>query len=249
MGIKALFKGAVAATAFVAFSAGVASAQGSACTETQFSSKAGQIYLAAENKLIAEKNPQGALTEINKLRGVDLNCYEQGAVLRLGAAIKIEAGDYAGAVRDLETALNQGYITGKDAPQTYYNIGQIYLSQENLPKAREYMTKWIDAGGQPTRDQKWQLAVISHKMDDNQGAIRWAEEVFETDGPNAKREVYDFLIFLYDSTGQLAKKANLLEQLLAKNPTERKLWDAIAGDYFQANEERKAFEVQKAMYL
>ena len=27
------------------------------------------------------------------------------------------------------------------------------------------------------------------------------------------------------------------------------LWDAISGDYFRANEERKAFEVQKAMYL
>ena len=73
--------------------------------------------------------------------------------------------------------------------------------------------------------------------------------IFEIDGSNAEREVYDFLIYLYDATGQRAKKAALLEQLLAKNPNERRLWDAIAGDYFQANEERKAFEVQKAMYL
>ncbi|MEO1101216.1 MAG: hypothetical protein AAFW65_05165, partial [Pseudomonadota bacterium] len=61
--------------------------------------------------------------------------------------------------------------------------------------------------------------------------------------------VYDFLIFLYDRTGNLSKKAELLEVLLARDPTDRQLWDAISGDYFKAEDERKAFEVQKAMYL
>jgi tetratricopeptide (TPR) repeat protein len=37
--------------------------------------------------------------------------------------------------------------------------------------------------------------------------------------------------------------------VVAHNPTERKYWDAIAGNYFASNEERRAFEVQKAMYL
>lgn len=249
MGIKAILRGAIIAGAMAGFGAGAALAQGASCTETQFGSKTGEAYLKAETELVVNKNAQAALVELNKLKSMTLNCYEQGAVLRLGAGIKIEAGDYAGAVADLEAALNQGYIPASESANTYYNIAQIYLTQENLPKSREYMNKWISAGGKPDRDQKWQLAVISHKMDDNQGAVKWAEEVFREDGPNAKRDVYDFLIFLYDRTGNLSKKAELLEQLLVKNPTERRLWDAISGDYFKANDERKAFEVQKAMYL
>lgn len=249
MGIKAILKGAIVCGALTAFGAGAAMAQAAGCTETQFGAKTGETYLKAETELIANDNPQAALSELNKLRSMELNCYEQGAILRLGAAIKIQVGDYDGAVRDLETALNQGYIPASESATTYYNIAQIYLTQENLEKSFEYMTRWIDAGGQPDRDQKWQLAVISHRMDDNAEALRWAEDVFAQDGPGATREVYDFLIFLYDRTNNLSKKAELLEVLLARDPTDRQLWDAISGDYFKAEDERKAFEVQKAMYL
>jgi len=244
-----MFKWTVAATAMMAVSAGSAFAQGGACIETQFSSKNAEFYLKAETELLANKNAPAALAALNQLRSKELNCYEQGAALRLGAAIKIEAGDYAGAVRDLEAALNGGFIPESDRKNTYYNISQIYLNEENLPKSLEYFQKWIAAGGSPDRDQMWQLAVINQKMDRNTESLKWAEKVFQIDGPNAKRDVFDFLIYLYDDTGQLAKKAQLLEQLLTRNPSERKLWDAISGDYFRGNEERKAFEVQKAMYL
>lgn len=249
MTLKRLFKFTAASAAVMALGAGSAFAQGGACAETQFSSKNAEFYLKAETELLANKNAPAALAALNQLRSQELNCYEQGAALRLGAAIKIEAGDYAGAVRDLEAALNQGFIAESERKNTYYNISQIYLNQENLPKALEYSERWIAAGGKPDRTQMWQLAVIYQKTDNNTKALNYAEQVFAIDGPNADRTVYDFLIYLYDATGQLAKKAQLLEQLLAKNPNERKLWDAISGDYFRANEEAKAFEVQKAMYL
>ncbi|MEM9939801.1 MAG: hypothetical protein AAF768_13220 [Pseudomonadota bacterium] len=247
MMINRMFRGIAASAAVLAISAGAA--VGQACTETQFTSKNAEFYLKAETELLANKNAQAALGFLNQLRNQEMNCYEEGAALRLGAAIKIEAKDYAGAVADLETALNRGFIPQTEHKTTYYNISQIYLNTENLPKALEYFDKWLAAGGSPDRDTKWQLAVINQKLERNTESLRWAEEVFAEDGPNADRQVYDFLIYLYDDTNQLAKKAQLLEQLLAKNPNERMLWDAISGDYFRANEDRKAFEVQKAMYL
>ncbi|WP_300376969.1 hypothetical protein [Henriciella sp.] len=249
MGLRPILKGAVIAGAMSFLGAGAAIAQAADCEETQFGSEAGEVYLKAETELLQNENPQAALQQINKLQNMELNCYEQGAVLKLGAAIKIKNGDYAGAANDLEAAIDQGYVSGDQRAKTYYQIFQIYLSQNDLNKALEYSQKWIDAGGDPDRDDMWRFAVIHQKLQNNQEALRWAERVFEIDGSDAEREVYDFLIYLYDETGQRAKKAQLLEQLLARNPNERKLWDAIAGDYFAANEERKAFEVQKAMYL
>ncbi|MDJ0920627.1 MAG: tetratricopeptide repeat protein [Henriciella sp.] len=247
MTINRILRGLAASGAMLALTAGASLAQ--ECTETQFSSKNAEFYLKAETELLTNKNAQAALGFLNQLRNQEMNCYEEGSALRLGAAIKIEAGDYAGAVRDLEAALNRGFIPQSEHKTTYYNISQIYLNTENLPKAMEYFDKWLAAGGAPNRDTKWQLAVINQKLERPRESLRWAEEVFAADGPNADRQVYDFLIYLYDETGQLAKKAQLLEQLLAKNPNERRLWDAISGDYFRANEDRKAFEVQKAMYL
>lgn len=247
--MKSILKGTAVAVSFMALSMGAANAQAGTCTTTEFSSKNAELYLKAETELLTNKNPQAALGFLNQLKAKELNCYEDGSVLRLSAAIKIESNDYAGAVRDLETALQKGYIPASEAKQTYYNISQIYLSTDNKPKALEYFGKWMQAGGSPNRSQKWTLAVLNQQMDRFAESLRWAEQVFAADGPNAKREVYDFLIFLYDKTGNKVKKAQLLEQLLIKNPTERRLWDAISGEYFQANDQAKAFEVQKAMYL
>tara|TARA_R110000787_G_scaffold150431_1_gene264313 strand:+ start:2388 stop:3788 length:1401 start_codon:yes stop_codon:yes gene_type:complete len=247
MGIRATLKGAVLVGFMATMGAGAAMAQ--ACTETEFSSKTGQTYLEAEQAAMVKKDFNTAIAKLNSLRSTELNCYEEGAVIKLSAYIKIENGDRAGAVQDLLTALNKGYIPAADAAQTYYNIAQIYLQEEDLGKALEYMTKWQQAGGKPDRTQKWQLAVLNQRADNYKEAVRWAEEVRADDGNNYKQEVYDLLLYLYNETGQKAKLAEVLEVLVERNPNERKYWDAIAGNYFADNEERKAFEVQKAMYL
>merc|ERR1711916_427874 len=101
------------------------------------------------------------------MKSMELNCYERGAVLRLSAAAKIQMDNPVGAVQDMEEALRIGAIAaGKDTLDTYYNIAQLYLSADQVGKAKEYMERWIRAGAKPTRDQNFQLAVIHQKLDD-----------------------------------------------------------------------------------
>ncbi|MEL7042120.1 MAG: hypothetical protein AAGL90_11390 [Pseudomonadota bacterium] len=238
----------VAAIAITA-SIGVSTAAAQGCEETQFSSTNAENYLKAETELMVNENPQGALAALNALKAKELNCYEEGAALQLGAAIKIQTEDYVGAIADLETAIARGFISGDNVKSTYYNIAQLYLTTDNKEKSLEYYDRWMSLGGVPDRGQKWTLAVLYQQLDRFPESLVWAEQVLEEDGPGAERQVYDFLIFLYDKTGNFAKKAELLELLLARDPTDRQLWDAIAGDYFRGGQERKAFEVQKAMYL
>ena len=245
--MKHIMKG-VASIAIMA-SIGVGSAAAQACEETQFSSTNAENYLKAETELIVNDNPQAALVALQALKSQVLNCYEEGAALRLGAAIKIQTDDLEGAVADLLTAIDRGYIPETELKTTYYNISQIYLSGDDKSKSLEYFNLWMEQGGVPDRNQSWTLAVLYQQMDRFPESLNWAEKVLEADGPGADRSVYDFLIFLYDKTGDFAKKAELLELLLARDPSDRRLWDAIAGDYFRGGQERKAFEVQKAMYL
>lgn len=245
--MKTIMKSAAAIAIAATF--GVSTATAQACTETQFTSTNAENYLKAETELMVNENPSGALVALNALRSQPLNCYEEGAALQLSAAIKIQTEDYIGAVRDLETLIARGFITGDSLKSTYYNIAQLYLTTDNKEKSLEYYDRWMKAGGQPDRSQKWTLAVLYQQMDRYAESLTWAERVLQEDGPNAERQVYDFLIFLYDKTGNFAKKAEILELLLARDPSDRQLWDAIAGDYFRGGQERKAFEVQKAMYL
>lgn len=247
MSFRTFLKGAGAAFAVVAMGMGTAAAQG--CEVEEFGSENGQLYLDAENELTVNDNPNAALAALNKLRAKDLNCYEEGAALGLSAQIKIANDDYLGAAQDLETSLSKGYIKGDSAKNTMLSLSQIYFAEQQLPRGLEWMNKWIAAGGTPNRDQKWTLAVVYHQLDRFQEALPWAEQVFAADGAGASESVYNFLILLYDKTGQLGKKAALLETLLERDPSNRQLWDAISGDYYRADNLRKAFEVQKAMYL
>ena len=248
MSIRSVLKGAVIAGFMASFGAGAALAQ-AACEETEFTSKTGQVYLEAEQAAMTNKDFATAGNKLNQLKSMPLNCYEEGAVLKLSAYINIERGDRKAAVNDLLAALNKGYIAKQDTAQTYYNIAQIYLQDEDINKSLEYMQKWQQAGGKPDRTQKWQLAVLYQRVDNFKEAIKWAELVKTEDGSKYDQQLYDLLIFLYNQADDKAKLASILEEVVAHNPTERKYWDAIAGNYYASNEERRAFEVQKAMYL
>ncbi|CAN0552771.1 unnamed protein product, partial [Laminaria digitata] len=92
MGFKATLKGAVLAGMMAAFGAGAAMAQ-AACEETQFSSKTGETYLKAEQAAMTNKDFNAAAQALGQLKAMELNCYEEGAVLKLSAYINIERGD------------------------------------------------------------------------------------------------------------------------------------------------------------
>ena len=245
MSMKLFIKGAATAGLLAVF--GAASAAAQACTITEFRSKPAEIYLKAETEHLQNKNNEEAARLLQQLRAIpDLNCYERNAATQLSAGINIALERYDAAVRDLESVAASA--PREQQLKIYYNIGMLYLQADNQTKALEAFRKWISQGGRPNRDDNWRMAYLTDKAGDARGAVGFAEKVLQADGPNAKRQVYDFLIYLYDKTGQLGKQAQLLETLLARDPTDRKLWDVIAGNYFKAKDERKAFEVYKAMY-
>ena len=247
MNFKTVLRHAGAAIAVLAIGAGGAVAQ--ACDITELSSAVGEDYLRAQNELVVNDNPAAAAAGLAALRSQTLNCYEEGAVLGLSAQIKLAQEDYLGAAVDLRTSLDKGYIPADQRGQTLKALSQIYFAENQYADGLRFMNEWIASGGVPSRDEKWTLASVYALQDQYREAVPWAEQVLAADGGNADRAVYDMLIFLYSKTGQLAKKAALLERLIERDPTDKQLWQAIAGDYFQADNQRRAFEVQKTMYL
>ena len=247
MRLSRILKSMTAAAALATAGAGYASAQ--VCEETTFRSEPGQLYLEAENKLIQNDDRAGALASLNQLRAMELNCYEEGAATLLSAQIKAQSDDYVGAAQDLQLALNRGFIPAESRLQTLKNIAQLYLQADQRTQSLQGFERWIQAGGKPTRDEMFLLGQLYYQAGNKQQSLSWMERVFQIDGPGADRVVYDFLILLYDETGQRAKRAQLLESLLQRDPSDKQLWQIITSDYYQGGDERKAFEMQKAMYF
>ena len=238
-----------AGVAIAALTMGTSGALAQTCEITELSSAVGEKYLLAQNELVVNDNPAAASAGLAALRSQPLNCYEEGAVLGLSAQIKLAQEDYLGAAVDLRTSLDKGYIPAAERGKTLKALSQIYFAENQYDDGLRFMNEWIAGGGQPSRDEKWTLASVYALQDKYREAVPWAEQVLAADGANADRSVYDMLIYLYSQTGQLGKKAALLERLIERDPSDKKLWQAIAGDYFQADDQRRAFEVQKTMYL
>jgi TonB family protein len=213
---KVFLKGAIAAGVLGLMGAGSAFAQAS-CTETTFNSKTGQLYLEVEQAAITNKDFDTALAKINQLRGMELNCYEESAIIRISAYIKIEKGDQRGAIKDLLDAVNKGFVPPSDVAQTYYNIAQLYLQLEDTKSALDYMQKWQSAGGKPDRAQNWQLAVLYSHVDNYKDALRHAEEARMADGSRFDQPLFDLLIALYNYSGNEAK----MEEVLDAWPSQR----------------------------
>lgn len=237
-----------ALAAFAVLSAPSAFAQQAACEETQFGAKNGQLYLDAENAYVAE-DFNGAKAKLQELRSREVNCYERAAMIKLSAAVNVQMGDYAGAARDLEEAINTGAITGKDATQTYYQIAQLFLQLDDKAKAASYLEKWLAQGGQPTAQQYMQLAVLYNQLGNNQKALGYLEQMLAKE-PNPDKQSIDFAVYLYNELGQKAKLADFLaNKVIPRFASEKRYWEVMAGLYYDSKEDRKAFEVTKAMYL
>ncbi len=239
---------AIAACAAAAFFATPSAMAQAVCEETQFSAKTGQAYLDAENAYVAE-DFASAKQKISQLRNSELNCYERAAMIRLSAAINVQAGDYAGAARDLEEAINTGGITGADAVKTYYDISQLYLQLDDKAKAAKYLETWLAKGGKPNNQQVMQLAVLYNQMGDNPKALSFLERMLNS-GAELDKQTIDFAVYLYNELGQKAKLASFLaDKVIPRFASEKRYWEVMAGLYYDGKEDRKAFEVTKAMYL
>lgn len=171
-------------------------------------------------------------------------------MLGLSAQVKLQTGDALGAIQDLRTQLDKGYVLPKDRLIVMKTIYQLYFQEDKFQEGIDFSKRWIAEGGQPTRDEMWTyVGVYSSRLENHAEALPWAEKVYAADGRNAPEAVTQSLIFFYDQTNQPAKKAALIESLLEQDPSKRIYWDAISSDYSKAGDDNKAFEVQKAMYL
>ncbi|MFC7290932.1 tetratricopeptide repeat protein [Hirschia litorea] len=246
MRLRNLTCGAAVAMA-MAVMAPIASAQTAGCEDTQFTAKAGGVYLDAENAYLTEGQLQTATQLVAKLKSMELNCYERSAVIRLSAGINVKAGNYPAAIRDLEEALPT--FTGENRIETLYNIAQLYLQTDDNKSAVAKLEEWIAAGAKPNKSQNMQLATLYQQLGNNTKAIYFLEAMLRQD-PNPNKQAIDFAVYLYNETGQKAKLADfLMNKVIPAFASDKKYYEVMSSLYYEEEKDHKAFEVVKAMYL
>lgn len=216
----------------------------------EFSTANGTIYSAALVAYTAN-NYQGALTELNKLTGKQLNPYEAGQVYKLRGICNFQLQQTQAAADDFQKALESGGLTAAENLELRNNIGRLYLAAGQFQKGIDSLEAWIRSGGQADDKVLYPLSIAYYRVGNIPKATENAEAVLRAQGAKPTRELLDFLNVLYVEGGpsKRRERAALLERMLDLFPNDKNLWDAVAALYFDANDERRAFEVVKLAYL
>ncbi|MGD2133977.1 MAG: tetratricopeptide repeat protein [Maricaulaceae bacterium] len=213
-----------------------------------FTPEVGEIVQAAQEKMTLEDYP-GALADFQRaLTQEEPSRYELGVILYMAGGARYQTDDVPGAMRDWERALREGDLRQAECLNVMYNMAQLHLQNENYRTAIDMMEEWIALGGDANDGVHLNLVVAYSEIGDLRSALRHGLLAYQKANPRLKRH-YDVLNYLYDELNMPAERAELLTEMVALFPQERSVWASIAALHAQAGRERKAFEINKIMYL
>jgi hypothetical protein len=202
----------------------------------------GQEAFEAKNYAAAGSAYQKALSE----RGI--TAYEKGIVYQLLAQIAIEQDSDRDAINWLARALNEGALNAKERQSTIFNLGNLNLRIEDYRAGANYLEQYLREGGQRNEQLFNNLVFAYDQQGNKREALRYALLAFEIANPK-KRQNYDTLNYLYTELNMPAERAALLQEMVQLYPQDKTIWNSIAALYAQGDQESKAFEIRKIMYL
>ena len=214
----------------------------------QFSSKAGEKVLEAQN-LMSENQFQPALGILNEVLGFpELNPYEKSTVYQMQGAVYYELNDYQKSIQGFENAISAGGLLPKEVDNLRVNIAQLLIGNGQYARGAQMLEEWNRNGGQlkPTHIEMLTQAWV--QAENYSKALPWAERWFRNASPK-ERKHYDLLNFLYNNLKMPGKQADIVKDMIGRWPDDKQLWDNWASLLANGGREQEAFEVNKMLYL
>ncbi len=205
--------------------------------------------------MTAEQYPE-ALTALNQLiaqRGDSMKPFDRGTTFELRGSVKVNLEDYAGALRDFQTALDSGALPASRNNQLRYFIAQLHFQEENFQQAIRGLNQWIQSAqacGETVDSNAYYLLAAAHTSTsppNHRAALGPAEQAV-ANAPEPRKSYYDLLNLLYSELGDNAKRAPLLERMVNHWPAEKSYWTQLSGAYSVMNRDREAFSVLEVAY-
>lgn len=193
---------------------------------------------------------QTALAKLNEFvnaRGANLKAYDKSSTYELRAIVKVNLEDYAGALRDFQTALDANGFPVERNNQIRYSVAQLNFQLENYDAAIKGLEEWLRLAQAPDPNAYYLLAAAYYQKDNFRAALPNAERVVAI-RPEPKKGDHDLLNIIYSELNENAKRANLLEKMINLWPAERGYWTQLSGLYSTTGRDQDAFSVLEVAY-
>jgi len=210
--------------------------------QAQAVSKAVYDKITKAQEAVDAEDYTGALKLLNNLYNPDkLTEYEQSNVLNYIGYVYYNMDDIVNAMRTYEKMIAIPSLEEQQRKQTTYTLAQLYMMEEQYPKALSTLNTWFLLEINPAPEPfilKAQLLYQLNRYGDMVEPIENAMQVAEKRNKPVKEDWYVLLNFAYFSTENYLKVRDIQKILLVNWPKKR-YWFALAGAFTELGEDEK----------
>ena len=177
----------------------------------------------------------------------DLKTYDEAVTYQTLGYVENGLGDYEAAAIAFEKALEPGVLPEQVTHDLRYSAAQLFIHMEQAEKGLRYLNQWFANEDKPTADAHIVAASAYYQLEDYPQLIVHVEKALRLNS-TPPMSWYQLLLAAYFETKDYHNAADLLEEIVVREPDNRDYWLQLAGVYQQLNQERKALAVYELAY-
>ena len=239
---------------------GTAAAQGSGQADKDDDTKTKQAQAVSKEvyeriqkgqELVEAKDYNGALRLLEGLYNPDkLTEYEQANVLNYIGFVHYNMDNMPAAIRTYEKLLAIPSLEPQMAKQVTFTLAQLYMVEENYPRALTTLDKWFTMESNPAPEPFILRAQILYNLNryaEMVKPIETAMEIARNRSTPVKEDWWGLLNFAYFQQENYVKVRDIQKILLQTWPKKR-YWKSLAGAYTELGEDEKLIYAYDAAY-
>jgi thioredoxin-like negative regulator of GroEL len=165
--------------------------------------------------------------------------YAKGIALEVLANMQFNAQDYKGAIAGYQKLIELNSVSNDAYYDAMYNMAAAYIADGQYQPALDELKQWREQGKRDTAEANALEGNVYYRLQKYPEAIAAMKKAMSmTDKP--KESWNSILMASYSESGQAGQASDVIEQQLAKDPTNKALAHNALVVYTQANQPDKA---------
>lgn len=207
--------------------------------KSDLSSQADQKALQAAIDAVNAGDDAKAQQEAQKVADGSRSKYAKGIALQVLANIKFNEQDYKGAIEDYKKLVELDSVPNDTYFDSMYNMAAAYVADTQYQAALDELKIWRAQGKRETADSYALEGNAEYRLQKYPEAIVAMKKAMSlTDKP--KESWNSILMASYAESGQAGQASGVIDEQLAKDPTNKALAHNALVIYTQANQSDKA---------
>lgn len=207
--------------------------------KSDLSSQSDQKMLQSAIDAVNSGDDAKAQQEAQKVVDSSHSKYAKGIAMQVLANIKFNDQDYKGAIADYKQLLDLNSVANDAYFDSMYNMVAAYIADGQYQQALDELKVWREQGKRETAESYALEGNADYRLEKYPEAIAAMKKAISmTDKP--KESWNSILMASYSESGQAGQASSVIDDQLAKDPTNKALAHNALVVYTQANQPDKA---------